>query len=133
MNLYRSVLLAIVVSLSACTTPIFHSVVGKVVIDGTIRSPKNVSDVEVLLEVPTRGFRDIVLVEISDEGTGMGIESIKKAFAVEAAKLGGDAVIVSRKKDFYISGEDGKPPIGSPSSGNKNNYEGRVIVYTTNP
>ena len=124
MTLYRSVLLAIVVSMSACTTPIFHSVVGKMVIDGTIRPPKNVSDVEVLLEVPTRDFKDIVLVEISDEGMGLGIESIKKAFAVEAAKLGGDAVIVSRKKDIVI---------GSSSVGNKNNYEGRVIVYTTNP
>ena len=124
MNLYRSVLIAFVVSMSACTTPIFHSVVGKMVIDGTIRPPKNVSDVEVLLEVPTRDFKDIVLVEISDEGLGLGIESIKKAFAVEAAKLGGDAVIVSRKKDIFI---------GLSSGGNKNNYEGRVIVYTANP
>ena len=124
MNLYRSALIAFVVSMSACTTPIFHSVVGKMVIDGTIRPPKNVSDVEVLLEVPTRDFKDIVLVEISDEGLGLGIESIKKAFAVEAAKLGGDAVIVSRKKDIVI---------GLSSVGNKNNYEGRVIVYTANP
>lgn len=124
MKTIRYLLVVLSVATTSCTTPIFHSVVGKMVIDGTIRPPKNVSDVEVLLEVPTRDFKDIVLVEISDEGMGLGIESIKKAFAVEAAKLGGDAVIVSRKKDIVI---------GSSSVGNKNNYEGRVIVYTTNP
>ena len=114
----------VVIVATSCTTPIFHSVVGKMVIDETIRPPKNVSDVEVLLEVPTRDFVDIVIVEISDEGFGLGIEAIKKAFAVEAAKLGGDAVIVSRKKGIVL---------GMSSNGNKNNYEGRVIVYTSKP
>jgi hypothetical protein len=64
-----------------------------------------------------------VIIEMSDDGLGLGLEIIKKSFAIEAAKLGGDAVIVSRKKDVMLFS----------STGNKNSYEGRVIVYTSNP
>lgn len=117
MTLFRLFVITLVIISSSCTAPIFHSVVGKMVLDGTIRPPKNVSDVEVLLEEPAKSFKDIVIVEISDGGLGLGLDAIKKAFAVEAAKLGGDAVIVSRKKDVLLS------------RGNENNYEGRIIIY----
>ena len=119
----RLVFLVILAVASSCTPLITPSVVGKMVLDGTIRPTKNASDIEVLLEIPTKGFKDIVIIEMSDDGLGLGLETIKKSFAIEAAKLGGDAVIVSRKKDVMLFS----------STGNKNSYEGRVIVYTSNP
>ena len=119
----RLVFLVILAVASSCTPLITPSVVGKMVLDGTIRPTKNASDIEVLLEIPTKGFKDIVIIEMSDDGLGLGLETIKKSFAIEAAKLGGDAVIVSRKKDVMLFS----------STGNTNSYEGRVIVYTSNP
>ena len=123
MKLKRLVFLAILAIAPSCTPLITPSVVGKMVLDGTIRPTKNASDIEVLLEIPTKGFKDIVIIEMSDDGLGLGLEIIKKSFAIEAAKLGGDAVIVSRKKDVMLFS----------STGNTNSYEGRVIVYTSNP
>ena len=63
-------------------------------VDNAIRAASNPEDVRVYLEEPRQPYTTIALVEISDQGWDLGLEDLKAAMIREAAKLGGDGVIV---------------------------------------
>ena len=66
-------------------------------LDKQSRNPTNPAIVEVLLEEPHQAYKAIGLIEVSDEGWGLSLNDLKKKLVKEAAKLGGDAVIIGRE------------------------------------
>lgn len=62
-------------------------------VDPTPRAPQPVSSIQVLLDEPDRPYRSIALVEA--RGEDASLKSLTRSLAREAARLGGDAVVVS--------------------------------------
>jgi hypothetical protein len=68
-------------------------------LDNAIRPATDVAAVELLLEDPPREYVAIALINVTDQGWGMRLEDLRKRLVSEAAKLGGDAVILSHQED----------------------------------
>jgi hypothetical protein len=68
-------------------------------LDNTIRPPTDLTAVELLLEEPSREYVAIALINVTDQGWGMRLDDLRKRLVSEAAKLGGDAVILSHQED----------------------------------
>jgi hypothetical protein len=64
------------------------------VLDPTPRPERLADSVLVLLEEPSQSYQTIAFIEVSDDGWDLSMESLAKKMRKEAAKLGGDAVIV---------------------------------------
>jgi hypothetical protein len=98
-------------------------------IDAAVLPPRDPSTVQVLLDEPARKYRTVALVEVSDDGWGLGLEALKKKLTAEAGKLGGDAVVISRQS--RTSGAV-IMPVGNTYWAAPNPEEklvGRVIVF----
>jgi hypothetical protein len=63
-------------------------------LDSAVRPEKSPEEVQLLLDEPARPYEPIALVDVSDDGNDLGIEALKNRMVKEAAKLGGDAVIL---------------------------------------
>lgn len=63
-------------------------------VDNVTRGATDPKSIQVLLEDPAKAYSTIAMVKISDDGWGRSLEELKAAMLKEAAKLGGDAVIV---------------------------------------
>jgi len=86
--------------------------------------------VAVFLEEPTRPYRAIALVEVSDQSWGLSLETLAKRMRLEAGKLGGDAVIIGSQ-----STESGAVivPIGNmwyAGATKEKKLVGKVIIFT---
>ena len=66
-------------------------------LDTVPRQPTPTTSVQLLLEQPSMPYTAIALVEVSDQGWGLKLETLRTKLVAEAAKLGGDAVILSRR------------------------------------
>jgi hypothetical protein len=66
-------------------------------LDSTPRSPKDPSQVQILLDEPKQAYVAIAIVVASDQGWGLTLDEIKNKLIKEAARLGGDAVIIGRE------------------------------------
>ena len=66
-------------------------------LDSVPRQPTSSASVQLLLEPPTTAYTAIALVEVSDQGWELKLETLRTKLVAEAAKLGGDAVILSRR------------------------------------
>ena len=99
-------------------------------LDDTTRAPTPLSDIDVLVEAPSRPYLVIAMVEVSDQGWGLGLEELKQSMLQQVSDLGGDAVIVG-----LSSSQSGTAfvPIGNMYYG-VNQVEkkllGKVVVYT---
>jgi hypothetical protein len=97
--------------------------------DSAIYPAKDISAIQILLDEPEKKYRSIALIEVSDDGNGFGLETLRKSMATEAAKLGGDAVIVSRQSEETTGA---LIPVGKTMIATTNKVEklkGRVIVF----
>jgi hypothetical protein len=79
-------------------------------IDPTPRPARAVSEVQVLLDEPTQPYRSIALIEATTVGSA-DLSLLADRLKEEAARLGGDAVLVSGRAG-------------------KSGLLGRVIVFT---
>jgi len=100
------------------------------VLDPTARPARLPDSVTVLLEEPARSYQAIALIEVSDQSWGLSLESLAKKMRTEAAKLGGDAVIIGSQ-----STESGAVivPIGNmwyAGATEEKKLVGKVIVFT---
>ncbi len=98
-------------------------------INATVLPPRDASTVQVLLDEPSRKYKTVALVEVSDDGWGLGLDALKKKLTAEAGKLGGDAVVISRQS--RTSGAI-LVPVGNTYWAAANTEEklvGRVIVF----
>jgi hypothetical protein len=99
-------------------------------LDDTTRAPTPLSDIDVLVEAPSRPYSVIAMVEVSDQGWGLGLEELKQSMLQQVSDLGGDAVIVG-----LSSSQSGTAfvPIGNMYYG-VNQVEkkllGKVVVYS---
>ena len=66
-------------------------------LDSEVRPPKSPAAVQLLLEQPSMAYTAIALVEVSAQGWGLKLETLRTKLVAEAAKLGGEAVILSRR------------------------------------
>lgn len=66
-------------------------------LDSDIRPAISPDSVVFLLDEPKQPYKAIGLVEVSDDGWGLGLETLKKRLGVEAAKMGAHAVIIGRQ------------------------------------
>ena len=79
--------------------------------------------VPILLDEPKRPYRSIALVEVSSS-LGASLQRMGRRLATEAAKLGGDAVLVTHRS--AVSGST-VGPVGESFSDSR--LMGKVIVY----
>jgi len=98
-------------------------------LDQIKRSPKQASEIQILLNEPKSAYQGIALVEVSDEGMGASLEQLKNKMVADAAQLGGDAVIIGRESE-----EEGSSftPVGKSwvaTTYNKKKLIGKVIVF----
>jgi hypothetical protein len=98
-------------------------------LDDVRRPPRPPQAVQLLLDQPTRPFRAIALIEVSDEGWGLSLETLRRKLTQEAAKLGGDAVVLTRR-----SSQAGTVlmPVGSSwyaANITESGLVGQVIIY----
>lgn len=103
-------------------------------LDQTKRTPKDPKQVEAFLDEPTRPYKSIAMIEASDQGWGLSLNSLKSKMVQEAAALGGDAVIIGSHSTQ--SGGAYFVPIGNMWYGAnlpEKKMEGKVIVFTDNP
>ena len=63
-------------------------------IDNVTRSPSDPSTVKVFLDEPSQAYETVAMVKISDQGWDLSLEALKAAMIKQAAKLGGEGVIV---------------------------------------
>lgn len=99
------------------------------VLDPTPRPVRAPDSVTVLLEEPAQTYQAIALIEVSDQSWGLSLESLAKKMRTEAAKLGGDAVIIGSQ-----STESGAVivPIGNmwyAGATEEKKLVGKVIVF----
>ncbi len=87
-GLARLPLVALVAS--CATVDVLH-------LDNTARRPKDNFEVQLLLDEPKQPYVAIAVVVASDEGWGLSLDKIKDKLIKEAARLGGDAVIIGRE------------------------------------
>lgn len=87
----RLFVVLVAVTLMACATSDVMR------LDSVSRSPRSPTSVQLLLEQPTTPYTAIALVEVSDQGWELKLESLRNKLVAEAAKLGGDAVVLSRR------------------------------------
>ncbi|MEO8453141.1 MAG: hypothetical protein ABI647_25350 [Gemmatimonadota bacterium] len=94
----RIVVLVFTVLAAACTTAYV------VAVDSSPRTQSAAESVEVLLDPPTRPYRTLALIEIGGEASPSAKQLMARA-RIEAAKLGGQAVIISpgTKRDVAFS------------------------------
>jgi hypothetical protein len=67
------------------------------VVDPTPRQAIEADSVRVYLDQPTIPYTVIALVEVDDQGWGMSMESLAKRMRQDAAKLGGEGVIIGQQ------------------------------------
>lgn len=118
-----NVLLATAIATGGCaTSDVLH-------LDAVSRQPKSPEGVQLLLEQPTTPYTAIALVEVSDQGWGLKLETLRAKLVAEAAKLGGDAVILSRRTS---NAGTVVTPVGNQFYGlplTESGLIGQVIVY----
>ena len=86
----RTLLIALVaLALGACGTT-----ADVMRVDNTNRDASDLGAIRVFLDEPSQPYATVAMVKISDEGWDRSLEDLKVAMITEAAKLGGDAVIV---------------------------------------
>ena len=94
------------------------------------RPARSAEDVQVLMEEPVQAYTTVAVVSISDEGWGMGLEKLKTKAVAEAAKLGGDAVILglaSREAAVMMMPVGGGGAMAAPIEEKK--LMGKVIAW----
>ncbi|MFN0038552.1 MAG: hypothetical protein ACKVP2_03475 [Burkholderiales bacterium] len=87
MRILLIALFAIVLAACATTADVMR-------IDNTNRGASDPATIRVFLDEPSQPYTTVAMVRISDQGWGLSLEDLKAAMIKEAAKLGGDAVIV---------------------------------------
>ena len=96
-------------------------------LDPLPRTATQPDSVAVLLEEPKQPYRPIALIEVSDQSWGLSLESLAKKMRTEAAKRGGDAVIIGRQT---TAGGAVIVPIGKMwYAGEEKKLVGKVIVF----
>ena len=95
------------------------------------RKPTRLSDIQVFLDEPTRPYKAIAMVQASDQGWGLSLDTLKTKMVEKAAALGGDAVILgqqsSQSAGTYFM------PIGNALYGMnlpEKKMAGKIIVFT---
>ena len=94
-------------------------------VDSVQRPATDPDSVRVFLDEPDRPYTSIALIEVSDEGWGLSLDALRTKAAKEAAKLGGQGVILGRQ-----TGDAVVVPIGNtwyPVETSK--LIGKVIVF----
>ena len=86
----RVVPLAVLLAASACHA--YHT--NTLRLEPTVRSPTRVDSVRVLGQEPQQPFTVIAFVSVSPNWVRAGNERLARRLAREAAKLGGDAVLL---------------------------------------
>lgn len=94
------------------------------------RASRKPSDVQVFLDEPTRPYTAIAIVQASDQGWGLSLDTLKGKMVEKAAALGGDAVILGQQSSqssgmYFI-------PIGTALYGvnvPEKKLAGKVIVF----
>ena len=66
-------------------------------LDSVERTPVVPASVQLFLDEPSRPYTAIALIEVSDQGWGLSLETLRNKLAKEAAKLGGQGVIIGRR------------------------------------
>ncbi|MFN0182142.1 MAG: hypothetical protein ACKVZ0_25335 [Gemmatimonadales bacterium] len=97
-------------------------------VDLTPRSATSAS-VPLLLEDPAEPYQSIALVEVSGQWMGASLQRLGRRLSSEAAKLGGDAVILTRR---VAQSSSTLIPIGEtfvPVETEDSRLVGKVIVY----
>jgi hypothetical protein len=121
----RLALVALVLAIAGCgaTADVMR-------LDDTARAPTAASKVSVLVSEPARPYSAIAMVEVSDQGWGLSLEELKREMLMQAAALGGDAVIVgigsSKSGAAFV-------PIGNmyyAIDQTEKKLTGKVIVYS---
>jgi hypothetical protein len=66
-------------------------------LDSEVRPAADPDSLVFFLDEPTRPYKAIGLVEVSDQGWGLSLDALKKKLGVEAGKLGAHGVIIGRE------------------------------------
>ena len=66
-------------------------------LDSVVRTPLVPESVQLFLDEPSRPYTAIALIEVSDQGWGLSLETLRNKLAKEAAKLGGQGVVIGRR------------------------------------
>lgn len=98
-------------------------------LDSEVRAPVQPDSVLFFVDEPTRPYKSIGLVEVSDQGWGLNLESLKKRLGVEAGKHGAHGVIVGRetKHAGTIFTPVGNTMVGT--SVDESKLVGKLIVF----
>ncbi len=116
--------LVCVAALGCATTDVMR-------IDQQSRPPTKAADVQVFVEEPKRAYASIAIIQASDQGWGLSLETLKQKMVERAAELGGDAVILGQQTTR--SGGTYFMPIGNVAYGvdmPEKNLAGKVIVFS---
>ena len=95
------------VSLLACVFVVgcIHSEVQR--LDSAVRPVRSPDSVAILFEAPSRAFTVIAVIDGTGKTVFDGVDDLREHLQAEAAKLGGDAVIVrteSTDTEFILTG-----------------------------
>lgn len=98
-------------------------------LDAEVRPAIAPENVEFLLDEPTRTYKAVGLIEVSDDGWGLSLDALRKKLGEEAGKIGGEAVILSRRN---TEGDAVLIPIGAmwyAGSVETSRLVGKVVVF----
>ena len=94
-------------------------------VDTTVRAPRSIESVEVLEEAPSRAFKVIATIEAGSDLVFDSFNDIRGEMVAEAAKLGGDALILGLEatdSEFIFTGT-------AMVQSDTRRLSGEVIVY----
>ena len=95
--------------------------------DEVVRPPRSPDSLTVLLEKPQRPYTVIAIIESNTETVFDSFDDLRRAMVAEAAKLGGEALILGPEAtdtDFILTGT-------AMIQSDKRGLRGEVIVYVT--
>lgn len=94
-------------------------------LDDAVRPARSPDSVTVLLEEPQQPYTVIAVIESNAETVFDSFDDLREAMIVEAAKLGGEALILgaeSTRSEFILTGT-------AMIKSDRRHLTGRVIVY----
>jgi hypothetical protein len=98
-------------------------------LDSVVRPAINPDSVQFYLNEPRRPYQAIGLVDVSGEGRGLNLETLKKRLGLKARKLGAEGVILGRESK---QGSTVFVPVGATivaSSVDEKERVGKLIVF----
>lgn len=126
---YPFLLLALFLFLSGCLSSRLTVSSDVMHLENSVRAPKDPALVETYLDAPSASYKVIAVVRLT-AGMTASLDDMRGRMIEEAAKVGGDAVILDDPQRVSVGGL-----VGSSAYTSLTNtiMSGRVIVFTSPP